>query len=87
MQGTLIVTIYVFDDLSIISGTSEYRQNFIDGFQVEIEFGVTNGIRNPTTYSGDHGVISMRFGYGIRCAEGFSGDDCNTKGIEFHIRI
>lgn len=78
-QGTLTVTIYVFDDLSIISGTSEYRQNFIDGFQVEIEFGVTNGIRTPETYNGDHGVISVRFGYGIRCAEGFSGNNCSMS--------
>ena len=75
----MTVTIYVFDDVSIVSGTSDYRQNFIDGFQLEIEFGVTDGIGTPTTYNGDHDVISVRFAYGIRCAEGFSGNDCSTS--------
>ena len=77
-QGTLTVSIYVFDDLTATTDISDYRQNYIDNIQVDIEFGVTNGIGSPTTYNGENGVISMSFGYGIRCAEGYMGNNCST---------
>ena len=80
-QGTLTVSIYVFDDLAVISDTSDYRQNYIDNIQVDIEFGVTNGIGSATTYNGTNSVISMSFGYGIRCAEGYTGNDLSLIHI------
>ena len=68
----------MFDDLTVVTRTSDYRLNYIDDIQVDIEFGVTNGIGSPTTYNGENGVISMSFGYGIRCVEGYMGNDCST---------
>ena len=77
-QGTLTVNIIVFDNLAVISDTSNYRQNYIDNIQVDIEFVITDGIGSATPYNGENGVISMSFGYGIRCAEGYMGNDCST---------
>ena len=71
------MTIYLYDNLAP-SDSSDFRQNYIDLIEETFQFGVTDGIGSAATYNGVNGVISMEFGYGIRCAEGYSGNDCST---------
>ena len=75
------MTIYVYDNVAQ-SGSSDFRQNYIDLVKETFQFGITDGIGSAVTYNGANGVISMEFGYGIRCAEGYSGNNCSTPPVD-----
>ena len=77
----MTVTIYVYDNVAQ-SGSSDFRQNYIDLVKETFQFGITDGIGSAVTYNGANGVISMEFGYGIRCAEGYSGNNCSTPPVD-----
>ena len=80
------MTIYVYDNVAT-SGSSDFRQNYIDLIEQTFQFGITDGITSATTYNGVNGVISMEFGYGIRCAEGYSGNNCSTPPVDCNIVV